>query len=102
MKYMCPKKIISLVNSIFGRYAENSGGCLKFHALLCEIFPNSRGFYNGDHILTQINGKYWDIDGEYTGDMSKYLPIDGVNYYYSDILEQFDDLLSTNEKNMFK
>jgi hypothetical protein len=54
---------ISLVNKTFGRYPEVSGGCYKFHLILKSVF-GGEGYYNSNHIVTKIDGKFYDIDGE--------------------------------------
>lgn len=40
-----------------------SGKCFRFHLLLREVFPSAQPFYDGNHVITEINGEYWDIRG---------------------------------------
>ena len=65
---------IELLIATFGRYEDYSGGCIKFHLILKEKF-NGVGFYNQGHCITLINGRYYDIDGEYKGDLSDFIPL---------------------------
>ena len=50
-----------------------NGGCYNFFVILRNVFPESKAYYNGNHIATMINNKLYDI----TGTISKknYLPI---------------------------
>lgn len=59
-----PEEFIRKIRKIFGRYPDFSGGCLKFHRLLKDIFPNVNGWYNGEHIISEIEGEFYDIDGK--------------------------------------
>lgn len=42
------------------------GGCYKFHLFLRSIFPTSKAMINkdGDHIITEYKGEYYDITGK--------------------------------------
>lgn len=58
-------EFIVLIRQLFGRYPDMSYGCLKFHLLLREVFPEAGDlYYNSNHVLTPIGGKFYDIDGE--------------------------------------
>lgn len=47
------------------------GGCYRFHLILKDKFPQSEAYkktydnMEGWHIITKINDKYYDINGEY-------------------------------------
>lgn len=84
-------QIISKIRDTFGRYPDNSGGCFKFHLLLKELFPNAEGWYNSNHILTEIDGKYYDIDGEQEL-KDNYLPIE--LFGYDNIFNSFKDKIN--------
>ena len=43
-------------------YAE--GSCYHFYLILKEVFPEAKCWYDIDHIITEINGKFYDITGE--------------------------------------
>lgn len=57
------------------RYLEGSGGCYKVYRLLKAAFPSAEGYYNSEHCITRINGRYWDIDGEVLN-IDGFLPMD--------------------------
>lgn len=40
------------------------GSCYQFYRILKFIFPNANAYYNSDHVITEINGKYYDITDE--------------------------------------
>jgi hypothetical protein len=42
-----------------------SGGCYQFHLILKELFPQSEPYMSDlrDHIVTKINGAFYDIRG---------------------------------------
>lgn len=52
--------------------------CYRLYLLLKQLFPESQGWYNSDHVITEIDGKFYDIDGETSKDKSSltYLPIE--------------------------
>jgi len=71
-----PLEFIAMVRDVYpDRYAADSGGCLKFHRLLKAVFPDATGYYNSDHVLTEIDGDFYDIDGA-TADIGGFIPID--------------------------
>ena len=43
-------------------YSE--GGCWEFHKILRMVFPAAIPFYDGNHVTTLIEGKFYDITGE--------------------------------------
>jgi hypothetical protein len=49
------------------------GSCLNFHLILRSIFPEAKPYYNVDHIITEIDGKYYDITGQ-VFDIKGFLP----------------------------
>lgn len=38
--------------------------CLRVHLILKAVFPAAKPLYDGNHIVTEINGKYYDITGQ--------------------------------------
>lgn len=40
------------------------GGCYNFHEILLAKYPESEAFYDGDHVITKIEGEYYDITGK--------------------------------------
>jgi hypothetical protein len=45
------------------RYGEN-GGCFRVHLALKAVFPGAVPLYDGNHVVTRIDGKLYDISGE--------------------------------------
>ena len=76
-----PLDFITRLREIFPRYEEGSEGCLKFHLLLKAIY-GGQGYDNHDHIITEINGVCYDIDG-IAEKADNYLPVAeyGQSYY---------------------
>lgn len=67
------REFIALLRSMYpDGYAPMSGGCWKMWKLLKHVYPSAVGWYNGDHIVTEIGGRYWDVDGE-VADVRGYL-----------------------------
>lgn len=91
---MHPLELIRRLQDLFPEgYANHSGGCIKFHILLRTLYPQSKGYYNSNHVLTEIDSKYYDFTGEVniTGD---YLPIthwgkDQLKHQWKDISSPF-------------
>lgn len=75
---------IHLLNITFGVYKEYSGGCLKFHYILKERFPSAIGYYNHEHVITQIEDNFYDINGIVLNPKD-YLPFEeyGEGYFES-------------------
>lgn len=42
----------------------SKGSCLNFFYILHSIYPEAEAWYNGDHVITKINNKFYDITGE--------------------------------------
>lgn len=71
-----PLAFIAALREIFPeRYADHSGGCMKFHRLLKVVYLDANGYYNSDHVITEIDGDFYDIDGM-VADLSNYLPLE--------------------------
>ena len=39
------------------------GGCYKFYLKLKKEFPSAEAYYNSDHVITKIDGNYYDSSG---------------------------------------
>lgn len=39
------------------------GSCLNFYLILRTVYPNAIPWYNQDHIVTEIDGRFYDITG---------------------------------------
>lgn len=70
---------ISLIRKTFGRYPKESGGCYKFHLILKLAF-GGKGWYDSDHVITQIGEHFYDIDGEVITPNFAFLPIEDYGY----------------------
>ncbi|MEH6368498.1 MAG: hypothetical protein V7764_19695 [Pseudomonas marincola] len=59
------------------RFALN-GGCFKVYLVLKQAFPQAEPYYNGDHVITRIDGDYYDIRGqvEPVSDCGPYMRMD--------------------------
>lgn len=44
------------------RYGLN-GGCFRVYLLLKQVYPQAEPYYNGDHVITLIDGDFYDIRG---------------------------------------
>lgn len=40
------------------------GACYQFYLILKKLFPRAVPFYDGNHVVTYIGGKCYDITGE--------------------------------------
>lgn len=40
------------------------GGCYQFYKILKTKYPEAKAFYNSDHVITEIDGVYYDITGQ--------------------------------------
>lgn len=67
------KSIIQLLVVIRGSFPDATivysfGGCYGLYQILKEIYPRAVAYFDDsseDHILTRIEGKYYDIGGEF-------------------------------------
>lgn len=41
-----------------------NGGCFKVYTLLKQVWPQAKAWYDGDHVITEIDERFWDIRGE--------------------------------------
>ena len=40
------------------------GSCFRLHQLLALVFPGAEPWYDHDHVITLIGGRFYDIRGE--------------------------------------
>lgn len=67
------KEVINFIKVIRESFGDSSiiykwGGCYGFYTILKHLFPEAVAYFSDedhDHILSKINGRYYDIDGEY-------------------------------------
>ncbi len=43
------------------------GGCYLFYRVLRSYFKYAEAYYDQDHVITKIDGKFYDISGEVDG-----------------------------------
>ena len=56
--------ITSIRESFGGSVAVYTyGGCYQFYEIIKAIIPEAEAFYDGNHVWTKINGKFYDIIG---------------------------------------
>lgn len=60
------EKFIAVVRDSFigSQQVYTEGSCYHFYLILKTVFPESKPYYDMDHIITEINGKFYDITGE--------------------------------------
>jgi len=60
------EKVISVIRDSFvgSQQVYTEGSCYHFHLILRVIFPDAEPYYDADHVLTCIDGKFYDITGE--------------------------------------
>ena len=65
---LSPKNIISKLKNSFSHatVVYTRGSCGQLYKILKEIFPDAEAYENGDHVITKIGDKFWDIKGEVT------------------------------------
>lgn len=51
---------------------------MNLHMILRSVYPEAIPYYNADHIVTKIDGKFYDIRGVVT-DAKRYQPL--TDYY---------------------
>ena len=62
------EKFISVIRDSFigSQEVYTEGSCYHFYLILKQVFPNAIAWYdhNHDHIITEIDNKFYDITGE--------------------------------------
>ena len=65
-------KILLIIKAIRLSFLESAivytrGACYGFYQILKAIYPQAEAYMtnNGEHIVTKIDDKYYDIQGEY-------------------------------------
>jgi hypothetical protein len=58
--------IIKAIRESFGGSIAiyTMGNCYQFYKILKSIFKESEAYYDGNHVWTKIEGKFYDIRGE--------------------------------------
>lgn len=81
--------LIHDLNETFDFDKEAPGACLKFHLFLKRRFPEAVGWYNSEHVITEIDEVFFDIDGrvDFTTEKIQFLPI--ADFGMDHLLESF-------------
>lgn len=60
------ERFISKVRDSFvgSQQVYSEGSCYHFYLIMKEVFEDAESWYDGDHIITKLNGKFYDISGE--------------------------------------
>lgn len=60
------EQFISTIRDSFigSQQVYTEGSCYHFYLILKEVFPNAKPYYDEDHIITEIDNKFYDITGE--------------------------------------
>lgn len=57
--------IKTIRNSFIGAdKVYTNGSCYQFYKILKYVFPQANAYYDSDHVITEIDGKFYDITGE--------------------------------------
>ena len=57
--------IATIRDSFIGSQQVYTGGsCYHFYLILKQVFPQAQPYYDADHIISEIDGRYYDITGE--------------------------------------
>ncbi len=62
------RQILSQIEAIRNSRADNAhyfsnGGCWQFFEILRAFYPEAQPWTDGDHVVTRIDGKLYDIGG---------------------------------------
>jgi hypothetical protein len=62
-------QILNIIKSIRESFGSSiavytMGNCYQFYEILKSIYPNAEAYYDGNHIWTKIDGRFYDIRGE--------------------------------------
>jgi hypothetical protein len=60
------EKFIAVIRDSFigSQQVYTEGSCYHFYLILKEVFPNAECWYDEDHVITKVDGKFYDITGE--------------------------------------
>lgn len=63
------EEVLNLIKSIRQSFGGSiaiytMGNCYQFHKILKSVFKDAEAYYDGNHVWTKIDGKFYDIRGE--------------------------------------
>lgn len=76
------RQILSFLTELRNSHPEqveifNRGSCLNLFCMLRVLYPEARCYFNVNHVITEINGKYYDINGLVTN-IKSFVPFNEV------------------------
>lgn len=81
-----------------------TGSCYRLYKILEFVFPQANAYYNSDHVITEINGRYYDITGEVEKTnhllMSEHYPNSSVAENKCDALKLVSEVQSVLEEHL--
>jgi len=62
------RKILNQISAIRSSHSQMTniflyGSCLNLFCILRSIYPEAQPWYNVDHVITEIGGRFYDITG---------------------------------------
>jgi hypothetical protein len=62
-------KVLTLIKEIRNSHPSmeeiySNGSCYNLYCILKVCFPQAEAYYDGDHVITEIEGCFYDINGE--------------------------------------
>lgn len=83
---MRPIELIGAIRNSFKQSVNvyTEGGCYQFYKILKVAFPQAKAYYDSDHVITEIDGKFYDITG--IVEKKTHLPVDG-NFDHEELNE---------------
>jgi len=60
------EEFISTIRDSFvgSQQVYTEGSCYHFYLILKKVYPKAEPYYDLDHVITKIDGKFYDITGE--------------------------------------
>lgn len=81
-----------------------TGSCYQLYRILKFVFPQANAYYNSDHVITEINGRYYDITGEVEKTnhllMSEHYPNSSVVENKCDALKLVSEIQAVLDENL--
>lgn len=69
--------ITNIRESFYGSiFVYTNGSCYQFFKILNSIYPEAEACFKDNHIVSKIDGKYYDINGEINDD---FIPLNEVD-----------------------
>ena len=63
------KEILGIIKTIResfigAEYVYTHGSCFQFYRILKKLYPETCAYYDGDHVISMIGNRMYDITGE--------------------------------------